>query len=83
MEAIASTGMIFPLLGIIEIVSGVLLLMKKAVPVALLMVFPILVNAVIFHLSLDQEGILLAAICFVLTLILIFQHKETYKALCQ
>ena len=47
------------------------------------MVLPILVNAVIFHLSLDLRGILLAVICFVLTLILIFQHKKTYKALYQ
>ncbi len=82
MEAIASTGMIFPLLGLIEIASGILLLLKKAVPLALLMVLPILVNAVIFHLSLDQGGMLLAAICFVLTVFLIFQYKETYKALC-
>ena len=53
MGAINSAKFIFPLIGLIEVISGVLLLAKKAIPFAMIMVFPILINAMIFHLSLD------------------------------
>lgn len=83
MGAIASTKIIFPLIGIIEILSGLLLMAKKAVPFALIAVFPILVNAMIFHLSLDPQNILFAAICFILNLFLIYYYWDHYKALCE
>jgi len=83
MGAIASTKIIFPLLGIIEIIFGILLMAKKAVPFALIVVFPILVNAMIFHVSLDPQNMLFAAICFILNLFLIYHYWDNYKALCK
>ncbi|MGB0367161.1 MAG: hypothetical protein ACPGC8_05965 [Flavobacteriaceae bacterium] len=83
MGAIASTKIIFPLLGIIEVVFGILLMAKKAVPLTLIVVFPILVNAMIFHVSLDPQNMLFAAICFILNLFLIYHYWDNYKALCK
>ena len=81
MGAINSAKFIFPLIGLMEIVSGILLLAKKAIPFALIMVLPILVNAIIFHLSLNPEGILFAAICFVCNIFLIYGNFDSYKNL--
>jgi len=83
MGAIASTKIIFTLLGIIEVVFGILLMAKKAVPLALIVVFPILVNAMIFHVSLDPQNMLFAAISFILNLFLIYHYWDNYKALCK
>ena len=83
MGAIASTKIIFPLIGIIEIIFGLFLLFNKAVPLALIAVLPILVNAMIFHISLNPEGILFAVICFVLNLFLIYHYWENYKSLLE
>lgn len=81
MGAINSAKFIFPLIGLVEIVSGFMLLTKKAVPLALILVFPILINAMIFHISLNQEGMLFAAICFLCNILLIYQHKKSYSNL--
>ena len=72
---------IFPLIGLIEVISSVLLLAKKAIPFALIMVFPILINAMIFHLSLDPDGILFTTICFVCNIFLLHTYRENYKTL--
>lgn len=81
MGAINSAKFIFPLIGLIEIVSGILLLAKKAMPFALIMVLPILVNAMIFHVSLNPEGMLFATICFVCNIFLLYHNRESYKTL--
>lgn len=81
MGAIASTGIFFPLIAVIEIVAGGLLLFNKATPLSLLLVFPILTCAILYHLTLDPGGILFAGLCFVLNAILIFLYKHKYQNL--
>jgi len=79
--AIASTKIFFPIIGILEIVTGILLLLKRAVPLALVIIFPILFCAVLFHISLNPEGILFALIGFALNIALFFSFKEKYVTL--
>lgn len=79
--AIASTKIFFPIIGIIEIVTGALPLFNKAVPLALVIIFPILFCAVLFHISLNPEGILFALIGFILNGTLFFLFKEKYITL--
>ena len=52
--AIASTKIFFPLISIIEIATGALILLNKAVPLALVLIFPILLCAVLF-ITADQS----------------------------
>lgn len=79
--AIASTKIFFPIIGIVEIVTGALLLLNRAVPLALVIIFPILFCAVLFHISLNPEGLLFALVGFVLNSILLFLFKEKYATL--
>lgn len=79
--AIASTKLFFPLISIIETIVGALLIVNKAVPLALIIIFPILVCAVLFHISLDPAGILFAIIGLVLNILLFFTNKEKYLPL--
>ena len=79
--AIASTKIFFPLISIIEIATGALLLFNKAVPLALVIIFPILLCAVLFHIALNPEGILFALIGFILNGTLLFFFKEKYVTL--
>jgi len=79
--AIASTKIFFPIIGIIEIVTGALILLNRATPLALVIIFPILFCAVLFHISLNPEGILFALMGLVLNVILFFSYKEKYRPL--
>jgi putative oxidoreductase len=51
--ALAATGYMFPLIKGVEVISGALLLLNRAVPLALVLLAPILVNIAAYHLLLD------------------------------
>jgi len=64
MGGLGVSGYMFPLLGIIEILVGVLLIIKKAVPFALVLLAPLAVNMVLFHAAMAPAGIAPAALVF-------------------
>ena len=47
--ALAATGYMFPLIKAVEIVAGALLLSRTAIPFALVLLAPIIVNIALFH----------------------------------
>lgn len=80
-EGLSSSGFTFPLLGIVEVFVGILLLTKKAVPFALILLAPISINMVLFHIFMAPLGILPAAIVFILNTFLIFNNWNKYHQL--
>jgi len=72
---------IMPLVGIIEVVVGVLLLVRKSVPFALILLAPISVNIVLFHAILDPANILPALIVALLNSFLIYKNWSSFNKL--
>ena len=60
MESLESTGYVFYVVAALEIVIGLLLLFGKWVPFALILLAPISVNILLFHLFLDVSDIAIA-----------------------
>ena len=83
MKSLSATGYILPVVGVFEIFIGVLLLLRKWVPFALLLLVPITFNVLLFHLFLNMSGILPAIITAVITIILIFKYWKAYRPLFQ
>jgi putative oxidoreductase len=81
MGALASSGYIFPIVAIVEIVTGILLLINKFKALALVVLFPVMLNAFLFHLFLDIPGIGAAAFAIIMNVFLMFSTKESYKEL--
>jgi len=81
MGALGISGYMFPLLGILEIGIGILLILKKAVPFALILLAPLAVNMVLFHAFMAPEGIVAAAIVFVFNIALMYNSKDAYNTL--
>ena len=81
MASLQATGYVLPIVGIFEILIGILFLLNKAVPFALLLLAPISVNILLFHLFLDLPGISGALIIAVLNVILIYKHWKIYRPL--
>ncbi len=67
--------------GIVEVLVGLLLLTKKAVPFALIILAPISVNIILFHATLDPANIGPGALVFVTNAFLIFKFWSKYKTL--
>ncbi|QMU63132.1 MAG: DoxX protein [Flavobacteriaceae bacterium] len=79
--ALDAGGYVFPVLGILYILAGLLLVFNKAIPFALIILAPASFNIVAFHLKYAPEGILFAAIVAVLNLLLIYANWNRFKSL--
>lgn len=81
MGAMMESGYLFKLIGVTEIVVGLLLLIKKWVPFALVVLAPISVNIIFFHLFLAPAGIAPAAVVALLNIVLIYANWNKLKIL--
>lgn len=83
MTSLGQTGYILKIVGVLEIIIGSLLLMKKWVAFALNLLAPISINILLFHVFLDLKGIGGALLVAVLNGILIYKYWTHYKTLFQ
>lgn len=75
-QGMAATQYFFPLLKITEIICGLLLISGRFVPLALIVLAPILVNIVLVHAFLAPQGIFLAILLGVMEVYLAFLSAE-------
>jgi uncharacterized membrane protein YphA (DoxX/SURF4 family) len=83
MESLEATGYVFYVVAILEIIIGVLLLLNKWVPFALILLAPLSFNILLFHLFLDVSDILVALVMFIINSILIYKYWRAYRPLFQ
>lgn len=81
MNSLGATGYIFPVVGVLEVCIGIMLLLKKWVAFSLILLAPISINIVLFHLFLDIPGVSLALLVAVLNGVLIYKHWKQYTPL--
>ncbi len=79
MGALVATGYMMPLVGLVEVVSGALLLSNKYVAIALLLLAPISVNIVAFHLFLDPANIVPALLVAIMNVYLLLANKSKFS----
>lgn len=83
MKSLSATGYLLQVVGAFEIFIGILLLFRKWVPFALLLLVPISFNIILFHLFLNMTGILPAILTALINVILIFKYWKAYRPLFQ
>ncbi|MXN93242.1 DoxX family membrane protein [Flavobacterium sp. Sd200] len=81
MESLADTGYVLTVVAILEIMIGIMLILKLYVPFALLVLVPISLNILLFHLFLDIPAIGAALLVVALNGILLYKHRRKYKPL--
>lgn len=81
MNSLGATGYIFPIVGILEVLIGIMFLVKKWVAFALILLAPISINILLFHLFLDIPGVGAALLVAILNGILIYKHWKQYSPL--
>ena len=81
MGALIETGYLMVIVAIVEIIAGIFLLINQYSAFMLILIFPILVNALLFHLFLDLKGIGGALLTISLTIFLMVKAFDTYKIL--
>lgn len=82
-DSLASSGYVLYTVAFLEVVIGLMLLANKWVPFALILLAPIAINILLFHIFLDVSSILVAIIIVAINAILIYKYWKTYRPLFQ
>ncbi len=83
MGAIMDTGYLWPVLKMTEIVCGVLLILGMFVPLALVVLAPVALNILLFHIFLEPSGVAIGLFLVVLGLYTAHQHRESFSSVLQ
>jgi uncharacterized membrane protein YphA (DoxX/SURF4 family) len=86
MELFAAFEKIFwlmPLVGAVEIVSGLLFIFPKTRALGAIVILPVMVGIVIHVFTMDQSpiGMSIAGVLFLINIWMIIDNKEKYRAL--
>lgn len=67
--------------GGLMVIAGALLLVGRYVPLALVLLGPILVNILLYHFLLNQSGAIVGVIATVLEIFLIYAYRLSFRGL--
>ncbi len=81
MNALENTGYALPVIYGTQIVAGVLLLLRKFVPLALCLLAPIVANIALYDLFLNPSGLVIGSIICVLFAAVLLNQKDRFKPL--
>jgi uncharacterized membrane protein YphA (DoxX/SURF4 family) len=79
--ALLRSGYMFPLIKGTEVAVGALLLANRFVPLALVVIAPVIVNIFAFHAFLAPSGVALASVLVALEIALAWAHRGAYRPL--
>src|SRR6202158_3335671 len=65
----------------LQIAGGALLLVNRFVPLALVLLGPIIVNIILYHVMLNPAGIALAIVVAILWLIVFYAHRQYFSGI--
>ncbi len=82
-SAMMATGYFFPVLKVTETFFGLLLLVNKCTPLALVVLAPVTIHIFLFHFMLTPGEWLLALVMVLVHLYLGFQNRKAFKPLFQ
>ena len=81
MGALVKAGYFMPILGVIMILTGLSLVFRKHTALMLVIMAPITVNIILFHLFLDPGNIMVAAVLTIVHVIMLWAYKDCYKGM--
>jgi putative oxidoreductase len=71
----------FHFYGLLYVLGGILLLVGRYVPVGLVLLGPIIVNILLFHLTLNLSGIVPGLVCAALEIFLIYAYWPAFEGI--
>ena len=80
-EGLAATGYFFTFLKITELICGILLVVGRFVPLALVILSPIIVNILMVHLFLDRSGLPVAIFLVLANIFIAYYYRDRFEPL--
>ncbi|HKP68406.1 MAG TPA: DoxX family membrane protein [Pyrinomonadaceae bacterium] len=80
-EGLAASGYFFTLLKITELVCGLMLVSGFFVPLAQIILSPIIINILMVHLFLDRTGLPVAIFLVLANIFVAYYYRDAFKPL--
>jgi uncharacterized membrane protein YphA (DoxX/SURF4 family) len=80
-EGLAASGYFFILLKVTELVCGILLVVGRFVPLAVVILSPIIINILLFHLFLDRSGLPVPILLVLANIFLAYYYRNNLAPL--
>src|SRR5437016_8262598 len=71
----------FWVVAALQVAGGALLLVNRYVPLALVLLGPVIVNIVLYHVFLNPSGIALAVVVVILWFIVFYGHRQYFSGI--
>jgi len=79
--ALYKSGYMMQLIGVTQLVVGVMLVTNRFVPLALALFAPFMVNSIAFHIFLERSGLPMAGVFMALELYLAWAYRAAYRSM--
>ncbi len=80
-EAFMTIKWLMPLVGAVELISGLLFLFPKTRLLGALMIFPVMIGIMLHNAVYMPEGLAIAGVFFLINLWVFYENKEKIKGL--
>ena len=83
MGALVGTGYFMMVVKLVEVASGVMILTGRFLPLGLVLLAPVSVNILLFHIFLDQGGLGMAIFIVAMQLFLAWAYRDSFSGVLQ
>lgn len=83
MGALVGTGYFMIVVKLVEIISGLMILSGRFLPLGLILLAPVSVNILLFHIFLDPAGLGMAIFIIVMQLFLAWAYRDSFSGVLQ
>lgn len=71
----------FWVVAALQVIGGTLLLVNRFVPLGLVLLGPVIVNIILYHVFLNPSGMLMALVVTILWLIVFYAHRQYFSGI--
>ena len=83
MGALLGTGYFMIVVKVVELVSGLMILTGRFLPLGLILLAPVSVSILLFHTFLDQAGLGMAIFLVAMQLFLAWSYRDSFSGVLQ
>ncbi len=81
LTTLGEAGYFYPIMGLVKILTALALFSNRFVALMLVIMFPIMLNGVLFHFRMDQSTAVPALITGLMHVYLMYAHKAHYQSI--
>lgn len=81
LTGLGASGYLLPVVKVVELLCALAFLSGRFVPLAVVMIFPITLNILLFHGFLAPDGMIVPVLLFIGNLFLAYAYRKNYEPL--